>query len=199
MQKSTEQGLIDRSRAGDREAFEQLIEEYAQRLLASVRAALGDRIRQRLESGDIVQQVYVDALEHIDRFTKRDRSSFLSWLKRIARNRICDVDRRVFRTAKRNRELRVADIPAAVSELIGEVVDPAASPSQDASQAELLGLLAHAMAKLIPSQREALELRYFERLSAAETAIRMGRSEPAIRQLCTRALIQLRRTLAHVL
>jgi len=47
-----------------------------QRLLDSVSSELGERLRQRLESQDIMQQVYMDALNNINQFTDRGRGSF---------------------------------------------------------------------------------------------------------------------------
>ncbi|HRW53253.1 MAG TPA: sigma factor, partial [Phycisphaerae bacterium] len=93
--------LLAQARKGDREALATLLNDHAQRLLASVRAELGERARQRLESQDVMQEVYLDVLRNIDSFVDRGADSFLAWLRRIAVNRICDVDRRHFRTQKR--------------------------------------------------------------------------------------------------
>jgi RNA polymerase sigma-70 factor (ECF subfamily) len=40
--------------------------------------------------------------------------------------------------------------------------------------------------------RDVLRLRYFDGLSVAATAERMGRTEPAVHMLCHRAVAQLR-------
>ncbi len=63
--------LIDRAREGDEEALSELLREHTERLLGSIRLELGDRLRQRLESQDVMQQVYLDALRDIDRFQER--------------------------------------------------------------------------------------------------------------------------------
>ncbi len=59
---------IERAKAGDESAVAKLLEIHTQRLLESIRAELGDRLRQRLESQDVMQQVYLDALTGIEQF-----------------------------------------------------------------------------------------------------------------------------------
>jgi RNA polymerase sigma-70 factor (ECF subfamily) len=88
--------LIEQARQGDEAALNELLKRHSQRLLESIRGELGERLRQRLESQDVMQQVYLDALDSIDRFVDRGHDSFFAWLKRIALNRICDADRRRF-------------------------------------------------------------------------------------------------------
>ena len=56
--------------------------------------------------------------------------------------------------------------------------------------------LAPALARLTPEQRRAVELRFLEGLSVAETSVAMARSEEAVKKLQARALANLRRHLA---
>ena len=53
-----------------------------------------------------------------------------------------------------------------------------------------------ALARLTPEQRQAIELRFMEGMSVAETAAAMGRSDEAVKKLQARALANLRRHLA---
>ena len=53
-----------------------------------------------------------------------------------------------------------------------------------------------ALARLTPEQRQAVELRFMEGMSVAETADAMGRSDEAVKKLQARALANLRRHLA---
>ena len=52
-----------------------------------------------------------------------------------------------------------------------------------------------AMARLTPEQRQAIELRFMEGMSVAETATAMGRSDEAVKKLQARALANMRRHL----
>ena len=102
--------LLARAREHDEGAMTELLRIHNQRLLDSVRAELGQRLRQRLESQDVMQQVYLDALRNIDQFVDMGHDSFFRWLRRIAVNRICDVDRKEFQALKRKGEVRAADL-----------------------------------------------------------------------------------------
>ena len=193
--------LIARARDGDEVALERLLDMHARRLLESIRAELGQRLRQRLESQDVMQQVYLDVLRHIGEFEDRGRDSFFAWLRQIALNRICDADRRAFRTAKRGAEVRAADVGgnASMTRLIDALNATGTTPSGVADQAERVRRLHDALERLSPDQRRVIELRYLEQLSVAEAAARMERSERAVRSLCVRALIRLRELLGDAI
>lgn len=128
--------LIARAQQGDEAALGELLDTHTQRLLTSVRAELGDRLRQRLESQDVMQQVYLDALANIDRFVDRGHDSFFAWLRRIAVNRICDVDRKAFQTVKRAGEIREGDLrrDASMIPLLDALAGSVTSPSMAADQ-----------------------------------------------------------------
>lgn len=189
--------LIARVRAHDEDALGELIDANSQWLLESVRAELGDRLRQRLESQDVMQQVYFDVLRDIERFEDRGSDSFFQWLRRIAINRICDADRRSFKAIKRRGEVRIADVArdASMANLLEAIGSSGARPSVAAGFGEQVGLLERALDRLNADQRLVIELRYLRQLNVAETAARMDRSERAVRSLCVRALIRLRELL----
>jgi RNA polymerase sigma-70 factor, ECF subfamily len=196
-----ERDLIERARGGDEAALEALVRANSERLLASVRAELGKRLRQRLESQDIVQQVYLDVLKNIDKFEETGHDSFFRWLRTIALHRICDTDRQAFKAVKRRGEVRIADV-ARMEESVAGLLDqlPASltGPLSSVNRAEQLGHLRQALEKLDEDHREVLRLRYLNQLSVEETAAEMERSEAAIRGLCARAVIRLQELLKHV-
>ena len=63
-----------------------------------------------------------------------------------------------------------------------------ADPAQQHQQAEVLGLIEQALARLPARQREAFLLRYWEELDVAETATAMGCSEGSVKTHCSRAV-----------
>jgi len=188
--------LLHRARNGDEAALSSLLAAHSGRLLQWVRAELGERLRQRLESQDVMQQVYVDALRCIDQFEHRGPDSFFAWLRRIALNRICDVDRKV-RTDKRRGEVRTGDLAgdASALRLLENIEGSVTSPSMRANRGDQVRRLERALGELGEAQRQAIGMRYFDRLSVAETAARMGKTERAVRGLCVRALVRLRELL----
>lgn len=189
--------LVQRARRQDESALTKLIQTHMQRLLESIRAELGERMRCRLESRDVMQQVYLDALRSIDRFVERGDDAFFHWLKSIAINTIRDEYRRQFQTQKRRAEVRAADLGADASLLneLHEACVSMTSPSEAATRVERLRCLQRAMNSLSDPQRKAIELRYFRQLSVSEAAERMGCTQRAVRSLCVRALIRLREQL----
>ncbi len=195
------QDLVARAQDRDEAALTALLDTYSERLLESVRSELGDRVRQRLESQDVMQQVYLDALTSIDRFVDRGSDSFFHWLRRIAVNRICDVDRKSFRTAKRGKEVRVSDIghEASIVRLLDDLAGSATSPSMVVDRSDHIRMLQYALDQLSEDHREVIRLRYMNQLNVSETAAKMDRSERAVRSLCVRALIHLRELLVDVI
>ncbi len=191
--------LIERARARDEQALTALFDAFSQRLLDSVRAELGEKLRQRLESQDVMQQVYLDALNSIEKFVDRGNDSFLAWLRRIAINRICDVDRKAFQTTKRGPEVRAADIGNSMVSLLEALEGSMTSPSMAVDRQDRIARLHHAMNQLGEDQREVIRLRYLNQLNVSETAAKMDRSERAVRSLCVRALIRLRELLGDAI
>ncbi|HNQ24374.1 MAG TPA: sigma-70 family RNA polymerase sigma factor [Phycisphaerae bacterium] len=189
--------LIGRAQQHDEEALAALLDAYSERLLGSVRAELGERLRQRLESQDVMQQVYLDALGSIEQFVDRGPDSFFAWLRRIAVNRICDFDRKAFQTTKRGGEVRAGDLQGGntMGPLLDALGGTVSTPSEVVGRAERARLLQQSLDQLTEDQREVIQLRYLRQLNVAETAAKMDRTERAVRSLCVRALIRLRELL----
>jgi RNA polymerase sigma-70 factor, ECF subfamily len=189
--------LIAQAQQRDERALAQLLQAHSQRLIESIRGELGDRLRQRLESQDVMQQVFLDALHNIDRFVNRGHDSFFAWLRRIALNRICDADRMAFQTAKRGGEVRAADVAGnqSMAPLLEALAETVSTPSGAVASAEEERRLERAIGQLNDDQRRGIELRYLQQLNVTDAAAKMDRSERAVRSLCVRALIRLRELL----
>jgi RNA polymerase sigma-70 factor (ECF subfamily) len=83
-----EQRLVERLRAGDRDALGILYETYADRVLAFAFRRLGDRH----EAQDVCQDVFVAVVRSIDGY--EGRSSLSTWILGIAWHEIADRYRR---------------------------------------------------------------------------------------------------------
>ena len=64
-------------------------------------------------------------------------------------------------------------------------------PAAQLEQAQVVGLIEDAIARLPPRQREAFLLRYWEELDVAETAAAMGCSQGSVKTHCSRAVAAL--------
>jgi RNA polymerase sigma-70 factor (ECF subfamily) len=164
--------LVERARAGDREAFARLYEA----LFPGVSRYVGAMVRNPDRAEDVVAQAFLLAWQGLPKMRRPER--FEPWLFRIAHNAtISELRRR--RT-----------VP------LEELGDPA-DPSRLSSPAALLDLQAdhalvqQALRQLPPEQREVLVMRFLRELSHSEVARALGKSEQATRALQYRALRRL--------
>lgn len=170
--------LVERAQAGDRVSYGQLVERFSERLRVLVRSRLGPGLRETVDPEDVVQETFYRALEGIERFEWRGEDSFMRWLGSIAEN----VVRKAARRAARTDEAReVLEIPADTD-----------SPGRRLRREERRERLERALGALPPDHREVLRLTRIEGLTTREVAVRMGRSQGAVKQLAFRALRRLR-------
>jgi RNA polymerase sigma-70 factor (ECF subfamily) len=168
--------LCEQARAGNREAYDRLFQLHADRALFFIRARLGPKLREQVESGDVLQEAYLAAHQGFDRFEYTDDGAFSHWLCRIIDNRIRDLGDH-FQALKRQ-----------------PVELPRSSPTGPVTlldRAQHREKVGRALERLESDYRDVLLLRYFEGLSAEETGDRMGRSAGAVRKLAARALAEL--------
>jgi RNA polymerase sigma factor (sigma-70 family) len=109
------------------------------------------------------------------------------WVWRIARHRLCDI-------IKAHGRLKRSAGSSDVS-LPDEVAAVEACPGRAADGDEAHAALRRALETLPPTYRQAIDLRYTERLSVAAAAARLGRTPAAVTMLCNRGLKRLRRQL----
>ncbi len=159
----------------DPEAFAQLYRAYLKPIYAYLLAQVGNGE----DAQDLTSQTFLAALQGIDRY--RGESKFSSWLFGIARNKCADHFRQR-RAAGPGLDIDVADSQAAADPPLDEL-------AQQNSRYEALARHSRA---LPADQAEALRLRIFAGLSAAEAGQVMGKSEAAVKMLVHRAVCELR-------
>lgn len=84
------QVLLNRIQQGDQIALNDLLQRYYARVLAAVRIRLGVRLRAKMESSDIVQEVMIDALRKVENFEFTTEGDFMKYLNQVVLNRIRD-------------------------------------------------------------------------------------------------------------
>lgn len=191
--------LLDRARAGDRDAFAELVEPHRSELQAHCYRMLGSL----QDAEDLVQESLLAAWVGLDGF--EGRSSVRTWLYRIATNRCLNQ----LRSAKR-RPVPAAPLPVAPPEptRIGEVfwlqpypdalleARPDQSPGPEAryEAREAISLAFVTTVQLLtPHQRAVLLLRDVLGYRAAEAADLLGTTTEAV----TSALKRARATMAN--
>ena len=188
------QRLVSLAQGGDESALQQLCGTYGERVLRIVRLRMGAELRSKLQSMDVVQDVFVSALRSLEGFTYQTEGDFLRWLATITENRIRD-NLEKFHAHKRNIRKEIPlDIPGQTGKdswlsPVGPV--DSTTPSIIVSQREEFDRLEKTMEKLPPEYKQVILLAKIEGLSGPELAQRLGKTPGAVRALLCRALATL--------
>ncbi len=153
--------LVEKSRAGDRAAFERLLSEHYPRIHVLV-----FRLTDADRADDLTQEAFLLAYRNIHRF--RGEAKFSTWLTRIAIN-LC---RSEWRKRKRRRESRLDDLPCRAVE--DEADTNRRSGAVAMIQAEQGERIDREIAALPPKLRIAFTLRYIQGHTPAEVAGILG-------------------------
>jgi len=174
----TDEQVIERVLAGDSRLFELLMRRYNERIYRTVRSIL----RDEGDAEDAMQAAYLHAYAHLGDF--EGRSSFATWLTRIAIHEALARRRRSMRTVSGEQE-EESDVPAETR-----------SPEDGAADVENRRLLTRAIDALPEHFRTVFVLRQVQELSIEETA-RCLEIEPAtVKTRLHRARIALRDSIA---
>lgn len=174
---------VARARAGDHEAFRELVERHSR---AVFRVAY--RITGRTEDAeDVVQETFLRAYRQLDRF--ESRANFGTWLHRIAAN--CAVD---LLRARPGREMteenqtleRLSD---------GQTAGAFPSPERALLGRQISDHVRQALGKLTAVERAAFTLRHFEGQSIEEIGRALGLRTNATKHSIFRAVRKMRQEL----
>ena len=169
--------LVDRAKAGDRYAFEELVRRHADRLYAVVLRFVADGD----EAQEVTQEAFLRAWRSIARF--EGRSAFFTWLYRIGIN---EAKRR----AGRRPPVPVVSLE---DEPVSEAPDWSEAPETRSDQRDLRGVLERAIRGLPVEYRATIILRDVEGLSTTEAAEVMDLGEAAFKSRLHRARLAVRR------
>ncbi len=192
---------LDLARAGDRGAFEALIEPYRHELLAHCYRILGSYE----DAEDMLQETFLRVWKNLDSY--EGRASLRAWLYRIATNACLDglderkrrgLPRDLYRRGDPSQPLPVASKEATWVEPFPEdLIDdqPETYPEARYDQRESITLAFVAALQVLPGrQRAALLLRDVMGWSTEEAAAILGISSSAINSLIERARLGLKGT-----
>ncbi len=168
--------LIRAARNGDRRAFAVLYKTHVQRVYRYVIL----RVKDPALSEDITSDVFVRAIETIDRYEKRG-IPFLGWLYHIAHGRIVDH----YRRRSRRPEPQSLDEVTLLADS-----NPEHTAFQNIRQEQLL----ERVKTLTADQQQVVMLRFLQGYNLNETAKLMGKTIGAIKALQLRALRSLARS-----
>jgi len=186
--------------SGDTEKVAQVFSVYMEKLQRMIRFRLDRRLYGRIDTADVLQDVWIEASRRITDYTSNPAVPFFVWLRQIAWQIIIDLHRRHLGAQKRNVSQEVALVrPGGTSISIAALlVGNLTSPSQVAMREERLLKLREALERMDEIDREVLALRHFEELSNNEVAQVLGLQKTAASNRYVRALKRLKSILEEM-
>ncbi|MCH8805784.1 MAG: sigma-70 family RNA polymerase sigma factor [Planctomycetes bacterium] len=187
----TQRQLITEAVGGNADALSKLLERHAQALRQALSA--DNTWLSHLELADVIQVTYLEAFLHIRRFDPQRSDSFESWLLKIARNNLRDMQRELAAAKRPPPDKRVTlDFGQSCAVLIGTLTGASGTPSRAAAAKEARELLSRALEKLPENYRAVVQLYDLEGCPAVEVAEKLDRSVGAVYMLRARAHDRLR-------
>jgi RNA polymerase sigma-70 factor (ECF subfamily) len=156
-----EQSLLEKAKAGDVAAFEELIEAYQKKVFNLALRMIGNAD----DAADLAQEAFIRIYKAISGF--KEQSSFSTWVYRITTNVCLDEIRK-----RKNRKVISLDeeIHMDDSEMKRQVASDAPRPDETAEREELRRIVNDAINSLPDEQRTAITLRDLHGMSYEEIA-----------------------------
>jgi RNA polymerase sigma-70 factor (ECF subfamily) len=193
--------MLSRLAGGDQQALADLFSRHREALRRMVSWRLDRRLRGRVDPSDVLQEVYIDASHRVRRYLDNRSIPFVLWLRLLAARRLLELHRQHLGAQMRDAGLEISlehgHWPPTNPEcLAAHLTGNLTSPSQAAMRAEREALVAQALDRMDPLDREVLVLRHFDELSNNEVAELFGIQKAAASHRYVRALERLRTVLA---
>lgn len=185
--------LLERVRAGDPAAMEQLFARHRDYLHGVIELRMDRNLRSRVDVSDVIQEAHLEAVRRIGDFLNRRPMPFRLWLRKTAYECLLRM-RRQHVEAKRRAVGREVPLPQRSSVMLaGQALG--STPSQRLIDAELAERVRDGMAQLEEDDREVLLMRNYEALSNQEVAQVLEIEPDAASKRYGRALLRLRKIL----
>lgn len=188
---SFDNDLLQRARAGEFAAFQQIVEQLQPRVYGVAFRI----VQQRQDAEDVTQQTFLSLIEHFGEFRKE--SSLATWVLKIATNH-------ALKLLRKKRGLPTATLASSsANEGYDDVPHPefiapwTLTPEQIAEQGELRAEIDRALAELDEKYRCVFVLRDIEGLSIKEAAEALALTEGTVKVRLLRARLALRERLTR--
>jgi RNA polymerase sigma-70 factor, ECF subfamily len=167
--------IVKKVQGGDVTYFDCIIERYEQRLFVYVMGF----IRNHDEARDLVQNVFVKALNHIESFDTEKK--FSSWIYRIAHNEAMNW----FSKHKQRRTVSIDELSSTKDHL--EASDGTDTALEEWFYIELRDEMSDALAQLPKRYADVLRMKYFEDRSYKEISEILKKPTSSVGTLLRRA------------
>jgi RNA polymerase sigma-70 factor (ECF subfamily) len=180
---------VERTLAGDREAFRVLVERHSSSVFRLAYRMTGNQH----DAEEVVQEAFLRAYQKLSQFAAR--ANFGTWVYRIAANYAIDQMRqRRSEEAKREPPRRVG-ADGVEHDPASLVQDAAPSPERLAQSDELAEQMRRALSLLTPAERTAFVMRHWGGSGIEEIAEALKSSSSAAKNTVFRSVQKLRQAL----
>jgi RNA polymerase sigma-70 factor (subfamily 1) len=189
------EALVLRAKGGDRRAFEKIVRALRPRIAQRVRLRLGHKLRQHVDSEDVVQNTFVEAFKLLPAFSWTRNGCLVRWIEAIAEHQ---VQRAVRGQKRRCREVSMPRSSQLALRSVGGMrpfVAQGTSPSEVVVHNEAIDRVHRALGQMKTDRRNVVLLSHGCGLKTKEVAARLGRSPQAVAVLLFRAVRELRHIL----
>jgi RNA polymerase sigma-70 factor (ECF subfamily) len=176
---------VERARSGDSDAFRLLVEQHSRAVFRLAFRMTGNE----QDAEDVVQETFLRAYRQLDKYEAR--SSFSTWLYRIASNYSLDL----IRMRKRHEDKRERGTALEDRDILQTIPVNAPGPDRIAQSNQVQQRVNEALNELSEQERTAFVLRHFEGLSIDEIGEALGTGTNATKHSIFRAVQKLRRSL----
>ena len=192
------QSLIISAKLGNEEALNKLFARHQSRILRIVRLRLSSnlRLKLKLQSMDILQEVFIYAFQHLKDFEPQSQGHFLNWLGKKVEHYVCD---RLDYVSTLKRDAPDGEVsmdqeitPGSETEQMKlQIKDDGTTPSQFAVRQERDALIDSLLDRLDPEQKEIIIHRDLEDMTFVEIGSLLGKAEDAVRKQYSRSFKKL--------
>ena len=180
-------GAVERARSGDSDAFRLLVEQHSRAVFRLAFRMTGNEE----DAEDVVQETFLRAYRQLDKYEAR--SSFSTWLYRIASNYSLDL----IRMRKRHEDKRERG-NADERDILQTIPVNSPGPDRIVYSSQVQERVSEALNELSAQERTAFVLRHFEGMSIEEIGQALGTGTNATKHSIFRAVQKLRRSLEPV-
>jgi RNA polymerase sigma-70 factor (ECF subfamily) len=188
MTENADAQAVERVRSGDTDGFRVLVDRYSRSVFRLAYRMTGNEA----DAEDVVQESFLRAYRQLDSY--ESRSSFSTWLYRIAANYSLDL----IRSRKRHEDRRAHALEGDEVNVLDSV--KSAEPGQERVLygSQVRARIDAALSELSDQERTAFLLRHFEGKSIEEIGAVLGTAGSATKNSIFRAVRKLREALEPV-
>ena len=180
---------VERTLAGDRDAFRALVERHSQSVFRLAYRMTGNQ----QDAEEVVQEAFLRAYQKLKQF--ESRANFGTWVYRIAANYSIDRMRQRQKEESRRHTPKPEDQDGMEEEPLNRVPDAAPTPERLTQSVELKKQMERALAALTHAERTAFVMRHWEGCGIEEIAAVLKSNSSAAKNTVFRAVQKLRHAL----